>query len=275
MTQTEGLTVFDFDGTIRKVDGACESSFITPYVHELAQAIKVDETELAEKMSQAWQAVIAKPEDYGWDINGIRVAAATDTYLITQAAANKILAETNIIPEPGLLSRIHKHSRSLMDLVWQPGVGEFIEEMKRSGGAVIVTNSGTADVENELKDLMGSQPGVEVIGDARKFVVDQSWDGWRDKMPSSSIQPEGYPHPVPLQRPHYFEVLNGLGNIKLVLGDLSELDLLVPQMMGVKTALKRTDYTPHWELSYYGQASGGRRFLIDDYAQALEVFKNV
>lgn len=275
MPQKEGTTVFDWDGTIRKVDGAIEGSFVEPYVAELAKAVKINESELAEKMRVARQAVIARPQNYGWDIDGIRVASATDTYLITQAAANEILKEMKIEPEQGLLSRIHKHSRSLMDLVFQPGAGEFIEEIKRSGRAVVVTNSDTADVAKELKELLGSQPGAPVIGNAKKFVVDQTWDGWRDKMPSSAIQPENYPHPVSLQRPHYFEVLSGLGEIKLVLGDLSELDLLVPQMMGIKTALKRTDYTPHWELSYYGKPSGNRRFLIEDYANAMDVLKSV
>jgi hypothetical protein len=152
-----------------------------------------------------------------------------------------------------------------MNLVFQPGAGEFIEEVKRHGGAVVVTNSDTADVEAELKELLGSQPGVQVKGNAKKFVVDQNWDGWRGRMPSSWIQPEGYPQAVPLQRSFYFEVLSGLGAIKLVLGDLSELDLLVPQMMGIKTALKWTDYTPHLELEYYGPQGGSRRVLIENY----------
>lgn len=275
MPQKEGTTVFDWDGTIRKVDGPVEASFIEPYVAELAKTVGVNASELVEKMHLARQAVISRPQDFGWDIGGIRVASATDTYLITQAAANEVLKELQIQPEPGLLSRIHKHSRSLMDLAFQSGVGEFIEEIKRSGGTVVVTNSDTADVEKELKELLGSQPGVPVIGNAKKFVVDQAWDGWRDKMPSLAIQPENYPHPIPLQRPHYFEVLSGLGEIKLVLGDLSELDLLVPQMMGIATALKQTDYTPHWELSYYGEQGGNRRFLIEDYSQAMEVLKSV
>lgn len=260
--------MFDWDGTVRKIDGPVAQTYIDPYVAELAKNIGMDRSELAQRMQQARQVVIARPEDHGWDIDGARVTAATDTYLMTQAEAKKVLAEAEIEPKKGLLSEIHKHSRSVMALAWQPGVAEFMEKLKRNGGVAIVTNTETQDVEEELKELMGSRPGIEVKGNAKKFVVDEDWDGWRDKMPYSSIQPENYPHPVPLKRPYYFEVLEGLGEIKLVLGDLSELDLLVPQAMGIKTALKRTDYTPHWELSYYGKQGNGKRFLIEDYRTA-------
>lgn len=60
-----------------------------------------------------------------------------------------------------------------------------------------------------------------------------------------------------------------------MIGDVSELDLFVPEAMGMATALKKTTTMPHWELQYYGQRNEGKRFLIENYASAMEVLGGI
>lgn len=264
MGRQEGKTIFDWDGTVSEV----AQTFVDPYVAELAKKTGINESELAEQIMQTRQVIINAPEKYGWFINGQRVSWATDTYLITQAAAKEILKQMNMVPNPEMLTQIHHHARSMMDLVFQPDVGKFIEAMKQSGGAVIVTNSGTKEVTDEIKALMGSDPGVEVVGGAKKFVVDLNWDGWQEKMEYFWVKPDCYPNGMSLKRPYYVDILSGIGQIKWVIGDLS-MDLLVPDAMGISTALKKNEHTPYFEINYFDRKNSGR-YLINEYSQAME-----
>ena len=283
MSKEGGKVVMDFDGTVTDLHSRSET-YLNSFVEKMAKKIGMNESELKELVGLATQAVINHPENYAWrNGNGTRVSAATDIFLITQQAAESVLKNLRINPSlkippknqvGRLMTNLFAYSRPLMEFVFQPGVGEFIDQLKEGGGLVIVTNSGTDQVKKDLGQLMGLDHGIPVVGNARKYFIDEKWSQGLQK---EKFHPYPYPESVSLQRPLYYEVLTNLGAIKLVMGDMSELDLFLPQAMGIPTALKRSPTTPYWEVEYYDQKpqSGLNRFLIGDYSNAMEVLGDV
>jgi len=129
--------------------------------------------------------------------------------------------------------------------MFRPGAKQFLDELIGKYGVAIVTNSKTDSVEKKLKTL--ADYSIPIIGNAKKYVIDQTMDNVPE-----SVNLEGFPRPVLLRRRNYKEILDKFDPEKtVVVGDIYELDLALPEFLGFKVIQMATDNTPEYEIEYH------------------------
>ncbi len=105
-----------------------------------------------------------------------------------------------------------------------------MQEVQKKYETHVITNSSTDHVAKELQKV--GFPEERVIGNARKFVIDQEWNQMHE-----AVKIPGFPRPVMLRRKDYWNVLQKLGTSHrgtTVLGDIYEMDLALPDYLGMR-----------------------------------------
>jgi hypothetical protein len=96
------------------------------------------------------------------------------------------------------------------------------------------------------------------MGDAKKMIIDPTYDALPDK-----VHRPGYSRTIDLRRPHYHSTLTQRVPERfgaeggLMMGDIPELDLMIPEYLGWWTVLVTSAFTPAWEDTYYDQLKTG------------------
>ena len=256
MANERPTRVIDFDGTVTDVQQEA-ADYLAAYRDQAAHKLAMTPDILDMIIPLARKEILKKPGIHGWEVNGLIVAPATaDVYLFNRAIIRKIWQHL----EPGFegigvaLDELHQNSYDRAGTAFRDHALEFVTELHRSGKLVVVTNSETKKVKEKLATLLGGEDhGIEVVGNAKKYLVDPAWEG----LPLS-VTPPGFPRPVYLRRPHYHAVLEGLNPVSAVIGDVYELDLAVPEHLGITTVLVTTpDMTPDWEINHYQNHDNG------------------
>src|SRR3989338_5962805 len=113
----------------------------------------------------------------------------------------------------------------------------------------VVTNSETDAVQGKINLLGTDVSRITVLGGAKKYVLDDEWTA----LPESLEEP-GFGRPLYLRRRNYADILSRVMKEKgvapeqvLVAGDIYELDLLLPQHLGMHIALLPRERTPFYE----------------------------
>ena len=272
------LRVADFDGTVTDLQREAEG-YLAVFAEELEARIGMPQAELHGLMETAKSEILANPGIYGWEYEGLIVApAVADPYLLSQAQVGVVVEKLRDnprglkLPEPAemgkFLSELHSISYQLAGVAFRDGALRFVTELHNSGEFAIVTNSGTEAVLKKLKMLLGNEDhGIKVVGEAKKYRVNQQWE-----KVGESIKPAGFPRPVYLRREEYGKVLTSAGRrVSVVIGDVYELDLALPEALGMTTVLVTSPMTPLWELKYYKQHSNGfSAASLDEVTHAVE-----
>ena len=206
--------------------------------------------------------ILETPGIYGWDYKGVIVApASSDPYLLNQAAVKLVIEKLRgdggaILPAQdevdNLLNELYQMSYKHSGVAFRPGAKDFLLNLNRAGDFTVVTNSEKDAVRKKVALLLGDDNDIKVVGNAKKYAVDETWDAVQEIM-----QPTGFPRPVYLRRKKYGEVLKAVGNVDTVVGDIYELDLVLPQVMGITTVLVTSLTTPDWEVAYYKDHPNG------------------
>lgn len=257
MKSLEKLTIVsDFDGTL--TDLAQESvTFALAYKELFANKISLDVKQVDEFFEAAGQVIKANPGAYGWEYEGMIVAPATsDPYLLMQAEARYTLSQ---LKAEGYYKGTEEETTALMQELFyasykQAGIffkedaRQFVLDLHKFANFYIVTNSKTDAVKHKIALLLNNPDNhIQVVGNARKFVASHA-----------SIELPGFPRPVYPDRPEYLNVLNSIGPVSAVCGDIFELDLVAPQFLGAKTVLLTNQNTPPWEEAYYKNHPTGK-----------------
>lgn len=245
--------VSDFDGTVTDVQRESET-YYSAYRQRLAEFINISEYELEAFMELARTEIVTNPGLYGWEVGGVIVAPATaDPYLFAQAAAGLVLKnylKGDLVPpkeEWGeLFNILFAYAYPKAGVFFRPGAKDYVQRLNQLCKFHIVTNSGTSNVNRKLAMLVDEGVSVKVIGDAKKFLIDNSYTDVPEK-----ITPSGFPRPAYLRRARYAAVLASLGEVDGVCGDVWELDLALPERFGIYTALLLSETTPSWEKEHY------------------------
>lgn len=261
------LVVFDFDGTM--TDAEAEGRpFREGYLEDLATLTGWTMEQVRNAADRIEQAVLADSGAHGWRHQGRIVApAAVDPYLRMMPVARWILREAGWFPpdsnepEGGENDRVgrllngvlFKYNYLKTDTVFRPGARELLAALE--GRCAVVTNSLTGPVQDKIRRLGGNPPSLDwlverVFGGARKYVVvDGSIEG-----PPTELYIDGLDRPVLLHRPHYFAVLDRLRQEAgaewaelTVVGDIFELDLALPLVLGARVGLMANAFTPAYE----------------------------
>lgn len=254
--------VSDFDGTVTDVQREAET-YWQAYFELLSQKLNIPEVRVREEVEQAKTEILAHPALHGWEVGGYIVAPATaDPYLLSTAAgkiAIKRLIEGTPLPalqdlplEP-LFQEVFAACYKKAGVAFRPNAAEYLKLLNATTDFSLVTNSDTAAVQQKLTHLLGDRAqSYRVIGNAKKYKVDPNW-----LLTPLSVTPPGFPRQVFLRRPNYYQVLQDLPNVQTVIGDVYELDLALPEHLGMQTILITSSNTPSWEGEHYlGETNG-------------------
>lgn len=246
MAQSKENLVLDFDGTLTDLQKEAQP-YIDVYRGILAGKLGMERSDLEAMLEETKRRVIENPQIYGWQHNGLIVAPATaDPYILNRVVVQESLAELD--PKGRIttddLQAIHEKARKQKEIIFREGARDFLRMLGEHYRLRIITTSERQGCINLLDGFLGPNHGISVIGGVKKYEIDLTWT-----QVSKTYQPEGFPRPVQLRRRDYWESL--LPQISGVVGDVFELDLALPDALGIRTILLLTEGTPLWERHYY------------------------
>jgi hypothetical protein len=167
----------------------------------------------------------------------------------------------------GVLQVLYGHAYQATRSVFRPDAREVMDALLAGPRPVaVVTNSDERHVRAKLEKLLGGRASeVEVVGGARKFVLcATSVPSEAFEQAPDEVRLPGFERPMLVKRGHYHDALlrvmraHGVERFDelLVVGDILELDLVLPAALGAAVHLVR-DARPY-ERAWLSGLSGGR-----------------
>ena len=250
------LVVLDFDGTLTDVDQEAGSA-VDGWRVDIGNELGLSTSEIERKWSEAQARIEAEPAKYGW-LMGSRVVAPAyaDPLVMARTISDLLFDEAGAYMnrperEDILQNRFFNGNYGKMGTVFKEGANDFLRGLRDKFAVCIVTNSGTSGVEKKVAQLPTDHSAIPIHGDAKKYVLDLSW-----KDVPESVEREGYGRSLFLQRQKYGAVLSDLMATRglrpeqvTVVGDIYELDLLLPEYQGMNIVLTPRTSTPVFEIS--------------------------
>lgn len=286
------MLVMDFDGTCTDAEEEGKP-FTQACLMDIAQQTGLDLDRVREIARDTEIAMRERPQEFAWVMNGFQVApASVDPYLRMKpivAAVHQELGVGDQIVDP---LKLYKDNYPKSGTHLRVGLLHLMRRLMRTDRhAYIVTNSDTQAVRDKLRQLamllsdQGRRDAEEfqrfwrprVHGLAKKYMVSPS----RHRgIPHEDLHLPGLNRPVHVQRHEYFRVLERLRaqaevppEKVLVVGDIFELDLALPQALGMHVALFRTDLTPAYEVEYLLGHDNGH--VISSVEEILPLYQKV
>jgi phosphoglycolate phosphatase-like HAD superfamily hydrolase len=244
--------ILDFDGTCTDVEREAEG-FLVRYKQDLAGVLGREDIQGAWAAAEA--AVLAEPARHGMVIGGLLVAPPVDPYLLATSISAAL--------EPDLpdseTERLFKENYRYTTTAFKPEACAVVEALAAADvHFFIVTNSDPATVGSKL-DTLGpiGRASIRLHGDARKFLVtepDVHAGSARFAAVAATHAVEGWARPIHTRRGHYFDALESIWretdttpHDTLVVGDVFELDLVLPGMLGCQLHLAAGSRTLAYE----------------------------
>jgi hypothetical protein len=245
--------VLDFDGTCTRVEQVADA-YLEAYRDGLARHLPVTE----EVWASALERVRSLSPRIGWMVASTPCApAAADPYILAFEAAHHLRRQNGAHVE--IPVNVHADAYAACPAPWRQDVRAVLEAFIGNGTEIwFISNSGTTYIEKRILELI--QPGdplrasVKVQSDAGKFkVCELPWEhdpllnaSGRDlfsRMPAALPSAE-LGRPIYLKRGSYFHALSrAFGgdfsalSTTLFCGDIWELDLAMPRMLGARVHL--------------------------------------
>ncbi len=258
--------ILDYDGTLTDVK-ANFSEYKERFKNIFSSITEIPLSKL-NRIEEVVRKEVEKDPTRGWENNGAIVAPAlTDPYMLNVTVYQGICSKLKMSVEErdNLLGMCYKEAYSASSTTFKNGLDEFLHDVQDKYDVSVVTNSSK---KNVAKDLEGVDfPSNLVFGGARKYVLDQDWQ----EIPIST-QPPDFPRPVMLRRKNYFQVLKRLEASHLdttVLGDIYEIDLALPDYLGLEIVHMTNESTPSYETDYINKHPNGS--VVKDLEEAREV----
>ncbi len=249
------LVVLDFDGTVTEVDKEATSA-VDGWRTDIGNELELSTSEIEKEWLGAQIRIEAEPAKYGWVMGNKIVAPAYADPLVMARTISELLFDQFGVyldrPEREniLQNRFFKDNYAKTGTVFKNGADHFLKEVCNKFDVCIVTNSGTGSVVKKIAQLPTKYPTIPIHGDAKKYILDLEW-----KEVPESVERAGYGRSLFLQRRMYAVVLSGLmadRELKpeqvAVVGDIYELDLLLPEHQGMQIVLTPRESTPAFEV---------------------------
>jgi FMN phosphatase YigB (HAD superfamily) len=263
------LIVLDFDGTFTDVEAEAEP-FVGVFRGALLDLLGFPITTPLWDRTAA--VVRADPVRFGWEFEGRIVAPAdADPYILCTCVAQELFRGTGRLGDvdirAGILQVLYGHAYKATRSVFRPDAREVMDALLGGRRPVaVVTNSDEGHVRAKLEKLLGARAaGVEVVGGARKFVLAPTAEPSEpfERAPDELRIP-GFDRPMLVKRGRYHDALlrvmrtHGVTRFEdvLVVGDILELDLVLPVALGAGVHLVR-EAKPH-EKAWLGGLPEGR-----------------
>ncbi len=271
--------ILDFDGTLTNIEEETKP-YIEGYRQGLARELGFGQREIETYWNEARNKNLKNPEKYAWQLDGIPVASATSDpilicYSITDeifAMAGKTLSQNE---RRDLFGKLFLENRPKMGHIFKEGADKFLSEVYDlfNGRVYIVTNNSTDNVTNRIRHLPSDHSRIQILGRANKYVVNINF-----KELPETINIPGLERPVYLRRQHYYKTLDKIiqeqsteASKIVVIGDIWELDLALPQYLGMCVGLTPGLTTPKYEKDMV--ANYQRGFLADNLEEVYGSLK--
>lgn len=246
--------ILDFDGTCTRVEDVHEA-----YV---AECIRIFEAEVmpgtAKDLRAALAAVKKASPGAGWTLAVTPAAPAfADPYVAVGEAVRLVVKKRHVTKAVPL--DMHHRANELAQAPWRDEMIDVLEAFRKKKITItFVSNSKTTKIEHRLDDLLTGRSAlraqIRVLGDAGKFRIRELEDDSVSPALRKAFTalPPAEPalvggRPVYLRRGGYMEALakvwggKDLAAETLVCGDIWELDLAMPALLGAHVHLVKRD----------------------------------
>lgn len=256
------LVVLDFDGTFTRVDDEA-APFLVAYREGLSTLLGGD---VDAEWERARAVIEADPDRHGWEYQGRIVAPShADPYIFATSVA-QILLEEHGTERSALTDRLYRDAYAKAATVFREDARQVVEAVLELGVPVfVVTNSRTTDVVAKIARLeaRGSER-LSIRGDACKWMLLEpgAADPRFDSLPEE-LRVAGLKRPIFVRRGRYFDALRRIWDETgtspegtLVCGDIYELDLAMPALLGARVHMVGRPNTPAYEREAVTRAGG-------------------
>ena len=264
--------VLDYDGTLTDVDAGA-AAFRARFDEGIATIVGHSVAEVASLFREVEAEIARNPQRYAWSFRGALVApASADPYIRATCAAHLVFDRVGFLPgdetmRADRIYRVHRDSYRSAHTVFREEARAVLEALLARFGVVhVVTNAAPEIVSTRIASLgVAFGERLRVVGDARKFVVEPaSLDPEVfARVPETLTLPQ-LPRPVLVRRGHYFDALVTIARElsvpyedMLVCGDIFELDLALPFVLGTRVHLLTRPTTPEYEQAFVASAARG------------------
>lgn len=273
------LIVLDFDGTLTEIDKEAVP-FVEGYKVDLAERLGIDKKRMETRWEEKKTLIGSNLSQYGWLMDRKIVAPAyADPLIMSRTIAELLLKEPEFSADESsrneILDALFKRNYGKSSIAFKDDADRFLTELKNNFWVYIVTNSGTEGVSKKIQQLPADHTDVPIRGDAKKYVLVPEW---RDV--PEQVEKEGFGRPLFLQRERYWNVLSHIMEERrlsaeqvAVVGDIYELDLLLPEYKRMNIVLTPRDSTPDFEV--HAVTSSPRGYVARNLAKASEYLKSL
>lgn len=277
----------DWDGTLTDTFANAEN-YRGATVEVLSSITGVSVVELRDVLEAKTKTVRKNPARYGWKQkisergDEIIVAPATiDAYLLTMAGVELLLKHFQRhdkhfkYPSPEQLQTVYPQAYQKAGVVFREDAQLYVVTLFQETDFAIVSNSGTDKVRDRLGVLLKGTPissdDIRLVGDARKYKIDFNQPLINIPM---AITVPGLERPWFSWRRDYHnalrEVLGKRENedrLKYAVGDIGEMDLLLPWLVGFHPIQLVHGHTPKWERDFFSRKGS----TVKTLTQAVEI----
>lgn len=291
--------IIDFDGTLTAEES--QATLLADMSTNMlaSEVLHVARARLAQEYAQTRARLLAAPQRYSWEVNGLRASYCNEGAFIL----NTTTLQTLLRGKPdyaAAVARAYPHARydaivdctndlfhrntALIGPAFRPQAAPLLNALLRhpTRRPVVLTNSLGDKVRRLLATLPLDGP-VEVLGDTRQYEMDPSWtQTWQHPtLGPIQVWPVSRRYRVDLRRPDYYRALVATAQRDprlVVVADTFSLPGALPLMMSIPFCLLRTSYTPRWCTRAVRQhplgrvlASLGELLPVLDELEALDV----
>jgi len=258
--------VFDHDGTLTDPEYEYQA-YLALATSFLSNTLGMSSIKLSALLEEQIAIIKQRPDHFGWELAGHIVAPPSDHFILLHIAVTKLAPS-----RPTVASELFTHCYPLMPTRYKTGAYKLLKSLLVRGNFAIVTNSRSEAVRTKLSTILSKTElgSVKLVGDAKKMEVDPTWEGI---VPTGAYRGlPGFPtRGIYLGRRQYYDTLlslcSGNFNSLIVVGDIGELDLLLPDYLGASTILVPSPLTPSWELSYWQGDNTKKRMIAHNLHQ--------
>ncbi len=276
------LIVLDFDGTLTNVDKE-GIPFVAGYKTDVAADLGISGNALDPLWAAKQAHIEANPSRYGWRRNGCIVAPAyADPMIMSLTIADLLLDEASMHTgdeaRTAALDGYFQRNYGKLGIAFKEDANAFLNVLyDRYPAVCIVTNSKTEGVAKKIQHLPSDHSRIKIYGDAKKFDPRPDWTDVPEY-----VEREGYGRPLFLRRKQYWDVLTSIMGERgisdpshvVVIGDINELDLVLPEYQGMNVILTPRDSTPAFEVEAVQSSPRGRiARSLDEVLHHLEAWR--
>jgi len=246
------IVILDFDGTLTLANEEAKP-FLINFKKDIANLL--NKKDIDKEWRKVEREILQNPNKYGWKYKGKIVAPPNaDDYVLATVIAKSLLDKAGVLMDKNerdnILQQIFQCNYTKSGIVFKKEAKKVLEELIRKIPVFIVTNSRPDTVMNKIQKLnpQGKEK-IKIFGDAQKYFIDFKFDAVPE-----TITINGLKRAIFLRRKKYFDVLNQIWKAAvtkseqtLVIGDIFELDLVLPAILGCNIFLVANSDTPSCE----------------------------